>query len=44
MEGAKENGLFPVGVLWGFRTRQELVEAGAGMLCEAPVQLADVIS
>ncbi len=34
--GAKENGLRTVGVLWGYGSRQELEDAGADALCEAP--------
>jgi len=42
--GAKENGLFSVGVLWGFGSRKELVDAGAQALCEEPTMLAGVLS
>jgi phosphoglycolate phosphatase len=42
--GARENGLFSVGVLWGFGSREELVEAGASVLCEEPADLARVLS
>lgn len=34
--GAKTNGVFSVGALWGFGSRDELVSAGADLLCEAP--------
>jgi len=34
--GARANGLFSVGVLWGYGSREELVAAGAGALCDAP--------
>jgi phosphoglycolate phosphatase len=44
MVGAKENGLFSVGVLWGFGSREELVNAGAGALCDEPTSLAGVLS
>jgi phosphoglycolate phosphatase len=42
--GARENGLFSIGVLWGFGSREELVEAGASVLCEEPKSLARVFS
>jgi phosphoglycolate phosphatase len=32
-------GMFPVGVLWGFRPREELIEAGAKLLIEQPADL-----
>jgi phosphoglycolate phosphatase len=34
--GAQANGLFSVGVLWGYGSREELVAAGGGALCDAP--------
>jgi phosphoglycolate phosphatase len=37
--GAKANGVFPVGVLWGYGSREELVTAGAAVLCESPATL-----
>jgi phosphoglycolate phosphatase len=37
--GAKANGIFAVGVLWGFSSRQELAEAGADLLCASPRDL-----
>jgi phosphoglycolate phosphatase len=40
---AKNGGLTSCGVLWGFRTRQELVEEGADHLVETPEQLARFI-
>lgn len=39
IKGALANGVFPVGVLWGYGTRQELTEAGASLLCETPESL-----
>ena len=32
-------GMIPVGALWGFRTREELVESGAAVVIEAPLDL-----
>jgi len=42
--GARANNVFPVGVLWGYGSRQELLLAGARLLCEEPSGLADVAS
>ena len=38
---AKANGIFAVGVLWGFGSRDELSEAGADLLCETPENLVE---
>lgn len=40
VEGAKANGVFPAGVLWGYGSRQELLDAGAGILLERPEELS----
>jgi phosphoglycolate phosphatase len=42
--GAIANGVFPVGVLWGYGSREELVNAGAAVLCEQPLHLGAVLS
>lgn len=39
---ARAAGMFPVGVLWGFRTRDELVENGAALLIDHPRRLLDL--
>ena len=44
MVGAKTNDVFPVGVLWGYGSREELVSAGAAILCESPGMLCPVLS
>lgn len=36
-------GNTPVGVLWGFRDREELVNAGARYIVSSPGQIADII-
>jgi phosphoglycolate phosphatase len=41
---AKANDVFPIGVLWGYGSREELVAAGAGLLCEEPRLIADLVS
>ncbi|SDF95240.1 phosphoglycolate phosphatase [Selenomonas sp. WCT3] len=39
METARNAGFLPVGVTWGFRPRQELVETGAEVLLDNPMEL-----
>lgn len=39
MVGAVANGVFPVGVLWGYGSREELTAAGAEWLFERPGEL-----
>lgn len=41
MTAATAAGMFPLGVLWGFRSRQELLENGARGLCSVP---SDIVS
>ena len=36
-------GIYTVGVLWGFRDREELVENGAMELAERPQQLLELL-
>jgi len=43
METANAAGMFPVGVLWGFRTKDELVDAGAKALIERPTDLLSLV-
>jgi len=38
--GAIKNGVRPIGVLWGYGSREELVSAGAETLLAAPTELA----
>ena len=40
---AKNGGLTGCGVLWGFRTREELLAEGADLLAETPEELAELI-
>lgn len=42
METAKNAGMCPVGVCWGYRTRQILEEAGAAVLAEKVSDLLDI--
>ncbi len=39
MKTAVKAGMFPVGVLWGFRTAQELLTDGAKVLIQKPLDL-----
>jgi phosphoglycolate phosphatase len=43
MKTALSAGMFPVGVLWGFRSLAELKENGARVVIDAPMQLMDFI-
>jgi phosphoglycolate phosphatase len=40
--GAKANGIASIGALWGYGSRDELVEAGASALCQNPSMLCEV--
>jgi phosphoglycolate phosphatase len=44
MKTAVSAGMFPVGVLWGFRSLKELKENGARVIIDEPVQLMDLIN
>jgi phosphoglycolate phosphatase len=39
MRTATAAGMIPVGALWGFRTRDELVESGAAVVIDTPLDL-----
>jgi phosphoglycolate phosphatase len=41
--GAKAQGVFPVGVLWGYGSYDELIAAGATTLCEQPEMLDEIL-
>jgi len=43
MQTAVSAGMFPVGVLWGFRTREELLANGARALLQNPQELIHLI-
>ncbi len=43
MQTGKNAGLFTIGVLWGFRDRQELEAAHADLIVEKPDEIADFI-
>ena len=40
IKGALANGVRPIGVLWGYGSREELTKAGASVLCATPESLA----
>lgn len=44
MRTAVGAGMFPVGVLWGFRDRQELLAAGAAALIARPEELLGLLA
>lgn len=44
MHTAVGAGMFPVGVLWGFRDRQELLAAGAAALIAHPLELLGLMA
>ena len=44
MQTAAAAGMIPVGVLWGFRTEEELRRSGARVLLSHPPRLLDVIA
>ncbi len=43
MKTATASGMLPVGVLWGFRSREELVQSGAAYVMERPGELEEII-
>ena len=43
MVGARNNGIRGIGVLYGYGSEQELVEAGASHLCASPRALLEHI-
>jgi len=44
MQTARRAGMCAVGVLWGFRTREELVESGAEHLLQKPADIFALLS
>lgn len=40
---AKNAGIKSIGVLWGFRTREELLENGAGFIADEPSQIPEIL-
>ncbi|HWH76663.1 MAG TPA: HAD hydrolase-like protein, partial [Candidatus Binatus sp.] len=44
IKGALANAVQPIGVLWGYGSRAELIQAGAQMLCETPELLTEHLS
>ena len=41
--GAKANGIFSIGVTYGFGSREELVNAGADAICDSPEAILEMI-
>jgi phosphoglycolate phosphatase len=44
MVTARRAGLLPIGVLWGFRSREELLAGGAAHLATTPADLYNVLT
>jgi len=44
VNAAKANGLRAIGVLWGYGSERELIDAGADTLCRTPNELADLLN
>lgn len=44
VRGARANGVPAIGVLWGYGSRAELEEAGAGAIVEKPAEVADALA
>lgn len=44
VRAAKANGVRSIGVLWGYGSAQELLDAGVDLLCETPAELAAQLS
>jgi phosphoglycolate phosphatase len=44
METAVRAGMIPVGVLWGFRDEEELVQSGAKRIISRPLELLDTLA
>ena len=44
IKGALTNAVMPVGVLWGYGSREELTRAGATLLCERPEAMLELLS
>jgi phosphoglycolate phosphatase len=42
--GALKNGVTPIGALWGYGSRDELVNAGATLICEKPSKLLEILT
>ncbi|HEY6046118.1 MAG TPA: HAD hydrolase-like protein [Pyrinomonadaceae bacterium] len=44
VHAARANGVRSIGVLWGYGSAQELLDAGVDLLCETPAELAAQLS
>jgi phosphoglycolate phosphatase len=43
METARNAGMYAVGALWGFRTKEELISNGAEYLLKDPMDLLQIL-
>jgi phosphoglycolate phosphatase len=44
IDAAKANGVRSIGVLWGYGSERELLDAGADVLCRSPQELVNCLS
>ena len=44
MHTANAAGMYPLGVLWGFRSKRELLEGGARIVVETPKEIVGVLT
>jgi phosphoglycolate phosphatase len=44
MKTAIAAGMFPVGVLWGFRPAEELQQSGAQLLLKRPMDIMNLLN
>ena len=44
MQTAIASGMYPVGVTWGFRTKEELLENGARTIIDKPIELLALLA
>ena len=43
IETAKNAGIFSIGVTWGFRDKDELIESGADIIVDTPEEIREII-
>lgn len=43
MQTANNSGMYGIGVLWGFRTKEELIASGAKYVLNYPMDLLDIL-
>ena len=43
MKTARAAGMYPLGALWGFRSREELIDSGAAVVIPHPLEIIDLL-